>query len=369
MSAVREHAAPPVGEHRGRTPDRPRVDPGHRVLRVRAGRLQARVPVRTLLVTATLGGLTLALAVVGLGVGDVDLPPVQVLSALLGGGEDLTRLVVVEWRLPRVLAAVVFGAALGVSGGIFQSLTRNPLASPDVIGFAAGSYTGALLVVVTVGGGYALVAGGALVGGVLTAAAVYLLAYRRGVAGFRLVVVGIGVSAMLGSLNTFLLLRADLEVALSAATWGAGTLSSTGWSQVLVGGATVLVLLVVVASRSGDLRQLELGDDAARATGVHAEPARLVLVVAGVALVAAVTAAAGPIAFVALAAPQIARRVMRTAGTTLVGAAAVGALVLLAADLVAQHVLPTTLPVGVVTVVVGGAYLVWLLVREARRRL
>jgi iron complex transport system permease protein len=234
---------------------------------------------------------------------DVD----QVIAALSGRETGLVRDIVVEWRLPRVLAAVVFGAALGVSGAVFQSLTRNPLASPDVIGFSTGSYTGALVVILVTGGSYTALAGGALVGGILTAAVVYLLAYRRGVQGFRLIIVGIGVSAMLASLNSWMILRADLDVAISAAMWGAGSLGAITWAQVTGGAVVIGVLLVGCAGLGGSLRQLELGDDTAKAQGVSVERARLALVVIGVALTATVTAAAGPISFVALAAPQIAR--------------------------------------------------------------
>jgi iron complex transport system permease protein len=291
-----------------------------------------------------------------------------VIAALSGRETGLVRDIVVEWRLPRVLAAVVFGAALGVSGAVFQSLTRNPLASPDVIGFSTGSYTGALVVILVTGGSYTALAGGALVGGILTAAVVYLLAYRRGVQGFRLIIVGIGVSAMLASLNSWMILRADLDVAISAAMWGAGSLGAITWAQVTGGAVVIGVLLVGCAGLGGSLRQLELGDDTAKAQGVSVERARLALVVIGVALTATVTAAAGPISFVALAAPQIARRLARTPGITLVPAAVTGALLLATADHLAQHLLATPLPVGLVTVVIGGAYLVWLITLEVRRR-
>lgn len=345
------------------------VDFGHPVVRLRTNRLGIRFAVRSFVVSGILIGLTAALAVVALGLGEFNLSVGEVVGALFGGQEGMARLVVVEWRAPRVLAGAIFGAALGVSGAIFQSLTRNPLASPDVIGFATGSYTGALVVIIVFGGGYVHIAGGALAGGIATAAAVYLLAYKRGVQGFRLIIVGIGVSAMLGSLNTWMLLRADLEVALSAAVWGAGSLNAMTWEQTGVGSVVIVLLLLLATAFAPALRQLELGDDAARAAGVRAEPARLGLVITGVALTAAVTAAAGPIAFVALAAPQIARRIARTPGVTLATSGAMGALLLLAADVIAQHVLPSPLPVGIVTVVIGGSYLIWLLIREARRLL
>nr|WP_256979988.1 iron chelate uptake ABC transporter family permease subunit [Rhodococcus sp. 15-1154-1] len=200
------------------------------------------------------------------------------------------------------------------------------------------------------------------------AALVYVLAWRDGVQGFRLIIVGIAMSAMLTSFNTWLMLGAKLEVAMSAAAWGAGSLTGTTWGQALIGSGVILLLFCVLALFSPALRQLELGDDAAKATGTRVERVRLVVLVIGVALTASVTAAAGPIVFVALAAPQIARRLTRSPGITLAPAAFTGAFLLAAADVTAQHLLPVALPVGVVTVVAGGGYLVWLLIREVRRR-
>jgi iron complex transport system permease protein len=352
----------------GRQPDT-RVDFGRRVVRWRGAGLWVHLDVRTVTTCAVLAAGCLAVALVSLSSGDYRLSIPEVASALLGGENDFARTVVVDWRMPRVLAAITFGAALGVSGAIFQSLTRNPLASPDVIGFSTGAYTGALVVIIMTGGTYLQVSAGALVGGVATAAAVYLLAYKRGIQGFRLIIVGIAIAAMLSSFNTWLILTAELEMAMTAATWGAGSLNATNWQQAGLGAIAVAILLTVAAVLARPMRQLELGDDTARALGVAAEPIRLVLIVVGVALTAVVTAAAGPIAFVALAAPQIARRLARTAGVAMAPAAFMGALLLAASDYVAQHVLPAALPVGIVTVVIGGGYLIWLLVREARRRL
>lgn len=343
---------------------------GPRTVVVRHGLLSLRLRVRTLAVGGAIAAVALALAILALCLGDLALTPGQVVGALLGIDGGFTATVVREWRLPRVLAALIFGAALGVSGAVFQSLTRNPLASPDVIGLSAGSYAGGLSVILLVGAGAGTVAvsGGAIGGGLVAAVLVYALAYRRGIQGFRLIVVGIGVSAMLQALSTYLLLRAKVEVAMIAAVWGAGSLSPVGWSQVLPAAGVIVAACAALGLFSRALSRLELGDDAARALGIRVEKSRLGLVVCAVALTAAVTAAAGPIAFVALAAPQIALRLTRTAGIALAPSALVGAVVLLASDIVAQHVLPIPLPVGLVTVVVGGLYLVWLLIHETRRR-
>ncbi|OZC95549.1 iron ABC transporter permease [Rhodococcus sp. 06-235-1A] len=346
------------------------VDFGRRLWIVRLrDRVDGRIDIRTVAVCAALLLLTAVVAVVAVGTGDYYVPPNEVLDAVFGHSSRIAEIIVMEWRFPRVVLAFLFGAALGVSGAIFQSLTRNPLGSPDIIGFATGAYTGALVVILTLGGGYYQTGAGALVGGLATAAAVYLLAYKRGVQGFRLIIVGIGVSAMLASINTWLVVKADLADAIAAAVWGTGSLNGLGWAQVwpaLVVSAVIAPCLAVLSRR---LPMLEMGDDAARALGVRAEPTRLMLVFLGVALIALVTAAAGPISFVALAAPQLARRLTGTSGVAMVPAACMGALLLVVGDVVAQRVFaPTQLPVGVVTVSVGGAYFVWLLAREGRKQ-
>ncbi len=342
---------------------------GRRTLVPRRRGVAVQLAWRTVVVCSVLALTVAGLAVFALMTGSYRLGPGQVLSALAGGQTGLVHDIVVEWRLPRVAAAVVFGAALGVSGAVFQSMLRNPLADPGVIGFAHGSYTGALIVILVVDGTYTQLVAGALAGGMATALVVYLLAYRQGVRGFRLIVVGIGVSAMLQSLNTWLILKAELEQAMAAAAWGAGSLNGMSWDRVVIGGACIAVLLLAAALLSRPMRQLELGDDAAAAQGVRVPATRLALIVVGVALTATVTAASGPIAFVSLVAPQIARRLARTAGITLGPAALVGALLCLAADHLAQHVAPTPLPVGIITVMLGGGYLGRLLLTEARRRL
>ncbi|MFW0796216.1 iron chelate uptake ABC transporter family permease subunit [Gordonia sp. CPCC 205515] len=347
------------------------IDFGRPALVVRApsGRPSVRVGVRSVVVVAVLLVLTAAIAVIALGTGDYHVPPMRVLDTLVGGGNRFERLVVTQWRMPRVCAAVVLGAALGISGAIFQSLTRNPLGSPDIIGFNTGAYTGALVVILVVGADHRYsTAIGALAGGVVTALAVYLVAFKRGVQGFRLIVVGIGISAMLASANTWLIMKADLDDAMSAATWGAGTLNGLSWADVAPALiiTVLLVPLVGVAAYLGPM--MELGDDTARALGVRVEPVRLYVIVLGVALTAIATAVAGPIAFVALAAPQLARRLTHGVGVALAPAGAMGALLLVGCDYLAQHAFaPTQLPVGVVTASVGGVYLVWLLAQEARR--
>lgn len=345
------------------------VDFGRAGLPVRlfAGRLSFLLNGRSLIIALLMLAGAAFISGASLLTGKYPIALPEALGALVGQGDDMVRMIVVEWRLPRAALAILLGGALGMSGAIFQSLTRNPLGSPDIIGFSAGSYTGALVVMLLLSGGYYETAAGALTGGIVTAMAVYLLAYRHGVQGFRLIIVGIGVAAMLSAFNTWMIREADLQVSMSAAIWGAGSLNGLGFEQLL----PVVIVLSFVSPLTlllfRPMRQLEMGDDAARASGVNANRTRALLMVLGVALTAIVTAAAGPISFIALAAPQIAKRLTRSAGVALIPSALMGGLLLLAADWAAQHAFGVQLPVGVMTVSIGGLYFIWLLIREGRK--
>ena len=290
----------------------------------------------------------------GLRSGAVTLETSQVFAALMGDAPRSMTMVVTEWRLPRVLMALLIGAALGVSGAIFQSLMRNPLGSPDVMGFNTGAWSGVLVAMVLFGQDLTAIALSAMVGGIVTSLLVWLLAWRNGIDTFRLIIIGIGVRAMLVAFNTWLLLKASLETALTAGLWNAGSLNGLTWAK------TLLVRR---------MRLLEMGDDTACALGVSVERSRLLMMLVAVVLTAAATALAGPISFIALVAPHIARRISGTARWGLTQAALCGALLLLAADLCAQQLfMPYQLPVGVVTVSLGGIYLIALLIQESRKK-
>ncbi|MEE1929298.1 iron chelate uptake ABC transporter family permease subunit [Streptomyces sp. TRM 70351] len=334
---------------------------------VRRGPWSWRFHPRALAVGAGCALLALALAVVAVGSGEYPLGPAEVLRALTGTGHPADVFVVGQVRLPRVVTGLLVGGALGVAGAVFQSLTRNPLGSPDVLGFTQGAATGALAVIVLTGGGSLALAGGAAAGGLLTGAAIYLLAWRRGVHGYRLVLVGIGVAALLTGVNGYLLTRAQIFEAGRAVLWLTGSLDGRGWDSALPLLAVVAALLPLVAGCGRALRVLEMGDDTAHALGVPVERVRLGLLAAAVLLVCCAAAAAGPVAFVALTAPQLARRLTRAPGPNLVPALCLGAALLVGADLLAQRAFPGhLLPVGVVTGLLGGGYLVWLLATERR---
>ncbi|MFC5677872.1 FecCD family ABC transporter permease [Aeromicrobium endophyticum] len=348
--------------------DVPPIDVGYRSSVLRAGPFVVSLRRRSLVVATVFVAVVLTLGVVALGLGTYPLAPDAVVRTLLGGGTELDRIVVFDWRLARTLAAIVLGGFLGIAGAVFQTVTRNPLASPDILGLSNGAFTGMLLTVVLFSASWPLVTAGGVAGGLVTAVVIWALAHRGGTQGFRLIVIGIGVAAMLSSANTWMLLEVELDTAMFASAWGAGTLNGVAGAPLagaVACGVPLVAVLVVLAPR---LRQLDLGDDVATATGARPGLVRALSLLVAVGLVSVSTAVIGPVAFIALAAPQIARRVAGTPYIPLTVSALVGACLLLVSDLVAQHVLPVALPAGVVTVSVGGLYLVVTIIQEIRRR-
>ncbi|MEV7327816.1 iron chelate uptake ABC transporter family permease subunit [Micromonospora sp. NPDC093244] len=336
------------------------------VLRTPGG-LSVRFRPRALAVGAGATLLAAGLGLVAIGSGDYPIGPADVLRTLTGGGSPAEQFIVTELRLPRLVTALLVGAALALAGTIFQSLVRNPLGSPDILGFTQGASTGALVVVVLGGSSLAL-AGAAVVGGLATGLVIYALAWRRGVHGYRLILVGIGVAAILTGVNGYLLTRAPLMDAARAVLWLTGSLDGRGWANAgpLLAVTAVLAPVVLVGCAAA-LRMMELGDDTASALGVPVVRLRLVLLASAVLLVSFAAAAAGPVSFVALVAPHVTKRLTRAPGPNLLPSMAVGAALLVGADLLAQRAFTGhQLPVGVVTGVIGGGYLVWLLAVERR---
>ncbi|WP_217555642.1 iron chelate uptake ABC transporter family permease subunit [Streptomyces sp. GbtcB6] len=337
-----------------------------RTLRTPGG-LSLRADVRALVVVGALLLATAAASVVLIGTGDFPISFGDVLQTLAGNGTAGQDFIVNELRLPRVLVGLLVGASLGLGGALFQSISRNPLGSPDVLGLSQGATSGALVVIVLLSGTAAQVTVGALIGGLVTGLAIYLLAWKQGVHGYRLVLVGIGVSAVVTAVNGYLLTKADLVDATRAVVWMTGSLDGRDWSQVWPLLALCAVLVPLVLAHARGLRMMEMGDDVSNALGVRVERVRMLLMVAAVLLTAAATAAAGPVSFVALTAPQLARRLTRSPGPNLVASFCMGAALLVTADWASQRAFGADqLPVGVVTGVLGGVYLLWLLVTERR---
>lgn len=334
---------------------------------VRVGLVALRLNVRVLLMGLLALVGVLALATWAMTLGSFPIAFGDVVAALLGEGSQEHTFIVRTLRLPRVLSAVFVGAALAMSGAIFQGLVRNPLVSPDIIGVNAGATVVAVFWIVTARD-TTLLPLMALVGALLAASAVYLLTWKGGIAGGRLVLVGIGLNAMLTAGVTFLMVRYPIERVSSALLWTAGTLYGSDGRDVRVLALGLLVLAPAAVVLTWTLRIVQLGDDAARGVGLPLERTRLMLIAVGCGLAALAVAVAGPVGFVALMTPHIARMLAGPlAGSVMLFVGIIGALIVLAADTVGQHVLPVPLPVGVVTAAVGAPYFLLLLYRSNLR--
>jgi iron-siderophore transport system permease protein len=333
---------------------------------LRHGAWSARLRPRAIAVGLVSAGAALALSVFVLGSGDYPLSARQVLDALTGQGAIADIFIVRELRLPRVVAGLLVGAALGLGGALFQSLVRNPLGSPDMLGLTQGATTGALVALMVVNGGVALAAG-AVAGGLLTGSLIYALAWRGGAHGYQLILVGIGMTAILTGINGYLITKAEITEAARAVLWATGSLNGRGWADVLPLAGVLAVLVPVVLRYGRALTMIEMGDDAAQGLGIRVERVRTMMLGAAVLIVSFAATAAGPVLFVALTAPQLARRLTRDAGPNLLPSMCVGAALLVSADLAAERLFPgRQLPVGVVTGLLGGGYLIWLLAMQRK---
>ncbi|MBF4581916.1 iron chelate uptake ABC transporter family permease subunit [Curtobacterium sp. VKM Ac-2865] len=320
---------------------------------------------RELVVLGIVVAVLVGLVLVGLGVGDIPLAPGQVVAALVGHGDTVSDFVIGQLRGPRVAAALLVGASLGVAGGIVQSVVRNPIASPDVIGITSGASAAGLTAIVLFGVSGLGLFWTVLVGAVVVSVLIAGLAWRRGITGNRVVLVGIGVSAMSVSVSGWMLTSGTVQQAGTALLWLSGSLNAVDPGIVGVLAVAFVVLVVAALVQSPRLGVLTLGDEVAASLGLRPDRAKVLLLLTAVCLTAAAVATAGPVSFVALMAAPIARRLVGGGRVALGPAAAVGAVIVLASDLVAQFALPgTTLPVGVVTGVVGAPYLLWLLARS-----
>jgi iron complex transport system permease protein len=324
------------------------------------------------LVTLVLAALTFLVFCVSISVGDFTVELPAVIRTIFGQGERVDEFVIMDLRMPRALVGLIVGAALGISGALTQSIARNPLASPDVLGITSGASATAVFLVTATGGAAITSAVGlpaaALTGGLLTGLLVYFLAWRRGVDGFRLILIGISVSAVMQALTTWLLVLADIRDVARAQSWLVGSLDSRSWTEVWTTLWVTVALVLVVLMTSFQFRPMHFGDDVAAGLGVRYSAVRAVLLLCAVLLAGVAVSAAGPVPFVALVAPQITMRLLRTPVPPLIASGLFGALLLIGSDLIARTVLPNSLPVGIVTAIIGGPFLVYLLVRANLRR-
>lgn len=311
---------------------------------------------------------------INIGRGDYPISIPDVISVLLGNGSKTQNLIVFDLRLPRSLTALFIGMALGIAGAVTQTIARNALASPDILGITAGSSAAAVALIVLGGGGSFVgilatlgIPLAALCGGLLTAVVIYALAWRKGVEGFRLILIGIGINAMLVAATGWLLISADINDASRAQVWLNGSLNGATWNQMWPVAIAVAVVGGYAVIASFTMGALRLGDDNATSLGVRLQSSQAKLLLSAVALAAIATAAAGPVGFVALAAPQVAMRLVRSAGPPIVASALTGAVLVVGSDVIARTILPVELPVGIVTSALGGPFLLYLLVRNNRK--
>ncbi|MFF3499937.1 FecCD family ABC transporter permease [Streptomyces sp. NPDC003247] len=329
---------------------------------------------RTLLMTFAALLLACALVVTAIAVGGAEVGVADILRTLAGRGDSLDRLIVLDLRMPRVLTGVLVGLALGVAGALMQTVTRNALATPDVIGVSSGASFGAVAAILVGGGGESV--GGALpgagvpavaaFGAILAAALVYGLGWRGGVQSYRLVLVGIGVGAVLEAGTSYLLVQARITQAAAASEWLVGSLSGSSWDAVWPLLTAVAVLVPLALAGSAALAVSHLGDEVARGVGLPVQLHRLVVVALTVLLTAASVAAAGPVGFVAFVAPQIAVRAAGATRPPLLLSGLTGGCLVLLADTFARTVFPWDVPVGIVTTAIGAPCLIWLLLRNRK---
>jgi iron complex transport system permease protein len=339
--------------------------PGHVTLRTRAFALRFNFRVLLFAVVALL--VLFAVATWAMSLGSFPIPFVDVARTVIGQGSPEYEFIVWTLRLPRVLCAVFVGAALAVSGAIFQGLVRNPLVSPDIIGIDAGATLFAVFWIVTAQPS-ALLPVAAFLGATLAAATVYLLSWRGGISTNRLILVGIGIGATLTAATSYLMVRFPIEFVTTAYSWTVGSVYGSGWEDARTVWLALLVLAPLAVVLTWPLRALQLGDDVTRGLGLPLERARLGLIAVGCGLAAVSITVAGPVGFVALMVPHIARMLAGPlSGSVMVLTGVLGACFLLTADIVAQHFLPVSLPVGVVTAAVGAPYFLFLLYRAGVR--
>ena len=335
---------------------------------LRIGGFSTRLPTRLVLVNAVLVILLVAFAGQSLLAGTYPTSLADLQNALSGRADRITSMILLDHRLPRILTAIGVGLAFGLAGETIQTLLKNPLASPDIIGFSAGAGTGAVLTVVLFGTG-TFVFFGAMLGGLTVAALILALSWKRGIAPAQLVLMGIGISLTVSVINDLLMTRFDVTEAAQIAKWLVGSLEARHWQDVAILWLGLACLGPLAFWFQFKLSRLALGDETATVLGVAGDPARMTTLLLAIGLVALAVSVAGPLPFVAFVSGPIAHGLTRQPRPTLLCAALVGALVTLLADTASQS-LPggLTLPAGIFTALIGAPVLLWCLIVESRKR-
>ncbi|GAA1988042.1 iron ABC transporter permease [Microbacterium pumilum] len=324
---------------------------------------------RAVVVVATVV-LVAVISLVALSMGDYPLTVEQVWHALWGGGTRAEAYVVFQVRAPRLVMALIAGAALGIAGALLQSLLGNPLASPDLLGISGGSGAAAIFALLVLGMSGPSLALAAFVGGMVVAGLLLLAGRAQTDGGYRLILAGVGMSFLAGAATSLLMVRAQVEQAQMAMLWLTGSLSSTPWWQVATVAVVFALVIPAVVAAARWLPIVQLGASTASGLGVRPGLVRVVTVTAAVILTAVTCAFLGPISFVALCAPAIARPLLGHASAGIATSGLIGAALLTTADLVAQYAIPgMSVPVGVVTGAIGALFLLWLLATSKGRQL
>ncbi|GIN88101.1 iron ABC transporter permease [Heyndrickxia sporothermodurans] len=341
-------------------------------LRLFKGKISFLVDHRASKIILLLFAISIATLIVSTGLGDMKINPITVVKTFFGGGSSLEQLVVLKFRLPRILVALFVGIALAMAGGILQGIIRNPLASPDIIGITGGAsaaVVGFLAIFsnkdnsLTVSIGWMPVA--AFIGATIVAFLVYFLAWKDGVSPIRLVLIGIGISAVMQAFTTLLMILGPIYRAGEANIWITGTVNGSNWGNVAVIVPCVFVLTCIVLISARKINIQEFGDEIATSVGSHVQKQRFFLLILSTALVGTAVAFGGGIGFVGLMAPHMARRLVGSSfGVLLPASGFIGGMLVMVADLIGRTVFtPLEVPAGVFTAAIGAPYFIYLLFR------
>lgn len=315
-------------------------------------------------------GIALIVFILSIGLGDYPLTPIEVIQTLFGKGSEMDELVVYHFRLPRAIISLLVGSALAVAGAILQGMIRNPLASPDILGVTGGAsvFVVAFLTIfsnednaLTVSISWLPLA--AFLGATVIAYFVYLLSWKKGVSPIRLVLFGIGISALAQALTTLLMILGPIYRASQANIWITGSVNGSDWGDVAILTPWIVVLIIISLFFARKVNIQELGDDIAKGVGGKVQLERFLLLTISTALVGGAVAFAGGIGFVGLIAPHIARRIVGSAyGVLIPLSAVIGGILVMASDLLGRTLfLPLEVPAGVFTAAIGAPYFIYLL--------
>ena len=322
---------------------------------------------RFIFVTSILAVITLALCSTMLMLGNTIYPVKDVINVLLGEQVQGASFAVGTIRLPRMIAGVFAGFAFGVGGYIFQTMLRNPLANPNVIGITAGSSAAAVFCIIVLQASNTIVSIASVVGGLATVLVIYFLSKGSSFSTGRLILIGIGIQAMLTAVINYLMLIGKTHDIPTAIRWLSGSLNGAKMENLYPLILTVCIFLPIVIFFGKRLEMLELGEQAATSLGVDPNKTRLILIVSSVLIIALATATTGPIAFVAFLSGPIAKRLVGVGFSNIIPAGLVGVILVLGADLIGQFAFVARYPVGVITGILGAPYLIYLLIRINRK--